>query len=493
MRRDDRCRACGTVPSRAARFCGRCGGLLVSGRPRRVDTDRRLSPALRVALVLGGIAALALPGVRALPGPERGLEDGATNAETEAADDVVLPPADAIARPPGAQELPPDRASASGGCASSTGPVDCVRWSSELGLAEPRSVVTVGWTVAIAEQDGRVRTYSASTGRPGWRHTTVGPPRFHDLVAQTLPITGAGATTFVDLATGRSIGDFDGRPRASAAAGPWLLVVHDAAIEARSVTGSAAWRVPVPTNGLGWVTTNGPYLTVPVSLRRDQLVRLSSNTGEVSWEHTVAGRVAGLHPIGSATLVTVEDTGDGAGIVVLDRAGTVLLDHRLPGRVATVTTDAAGAAVVTNGPGGADLLLVEPTIPEVVGPLALGPVASWPLPVAIDDDLVAVAHTDPTPGMTVLGRRDGTVHHRFELPAIPRAVALPGGRTVAAVVDTEVSAWSLTTGVSRWRLELGRPAAMVSERPLLVRTDRTLVALDADPSRPRRQPRGTTS
>jgi hypothetical protein len=31
----------------------------------------------------------------------------------------------------------------------------------------------------------------------------------------------------------------------------------------------------------------------------------------------------------------------------------------------------------------------------------------------------------------------------------------------------------------------------VSERPLLVRTDRKLVALDADPSRPRRPERGS--
>jgi hypothetical protein len=297
----------------------------------------------------------------------------------------------------------------------------------------------------------------------------------------------------VDVATGRGIGGFDGRPRATAASGPWLLVVTDAGIEARSVTGSSAWRVPVPANGLGWVTSNGPYLTTPISLRQDRLVRLSSNTGEVAWEHTVAGRVASLHPVGSATMVAVEDTGDGAGLLLLDRAGTVLLDHRLAGRVATIATDSAGAAVVTNGPAGAELLLVDPTTAAVIGPLALGPAAAWPLPLAIDGELIAVAHTDPGPGVLVVGRRDGTVHHRFALPAAPRAVALPEGRTVVAVVDTEVSAWSLTTGVSRWSLQLGRPIDVVSERPLLVRTDRTLLALDADPTRPRRQLRGTPS
>jgi hypothetical protein len=93
----------------------------------------------------------------------------------------------------------------------------------------------------------------------------------------------------------------------------------------------------------------------------------------------------------------------------------------------------------------------------------------------------------------VVGRRNGAVERRFALPAVPRAVALPEGRTVVAVVDTEVSAWSLATGTSRWWLDLGRPADVVSERPLLVRTDRALLALDADPSRPRRQLRGTTS
>jgi hypothetical protein len=494
MRRDEGCRACGTVPGRAARFCGHCGERLPgAARPDRASRAQRPgATTARVAIVLVGVVALVVLGLRSFSGPEPPAADGRAPVGSEAATrDVLLPPAAAVPRTPGDDVR--DRSAGSGACSGRAGPVDCVRWSAELGLAEPRSVVAVGWTVAIAEQDGRIRTVAAGDGRPGWRRTTAGPPRFHDAVAQTLPITGDGATIFVDLATGRGIGDFAGRPRATAASGPWLLVVDDAAIEARSVTGSAAWRVPVPSEGLGWVTSNGPYLTTPISLRSDRLVRLSSNTGGPVWEHAVAGRVASLHPIGSTTLVAVEDTGAGAGLLVLDRSGAVVLDHRLTGRVAAVATDAGGAAVVTNGPRGAELLLVDPTGTGLVGPVPLGPVSAWPSPLAFDAEHVAVAHADPGPGVLVVRRDDGAVLHRFGLATTPRAIALPDGATVVAVVDTEVAAWSLATGTLRWRLELGRPTDVVSERPLLVRTDRTLLALDADPSRPRRQARGTTS
>jgi hypothetical protein len=494
MRRDDACRTCGTASHRSARFCGRCGqGLTEATRPAPLGRRRPPATTARFAIVLVGVIALGGLGLRVLTGPQPGAADGAPPALTEEVrGEVLLPPAAAVPRASGPDRAD-DRPAGGGVCSGHAGPVDCVRWSADLGVAEPRSVVTVGWTVAVAEQDGRVRTYAASDGRPGWRHTATGPPRFHDPVAQTLPITGGGATAFVDVATGRGIGDFDGRPRATAASGPWLLVVDDAGIEARSVTGSSAWQVPVPSNGLGWVTANGPYLTTPISLRQDRLVRLSSNTGGVSWEHTVRGRVASLHPVGSATLVAVEDTGDGAGLLLLDRAGTVRLDHRFAGRVSSVATDHAGAAVVTTGTGGAELLLVDALTLELLGPRPLGPVTGWPLPLAIDGERVAVAATVPEPGVLVVGRRDGAVQQRFALPAVPRAVALPEGRTVVAVVDTEVSAWSVATGRRRWWLDLGRAADVVSERPLLVRTDRALLALDADPSRPRRQLRGTTS
>jgi hypothetical protein len=501
MGRDDRCRGCGTVPSRSARFCGRCGELLgdvaIAGGappPPGPPVPRAFLRAALITLGVGVAVLVAVFGGRAMPADDRDLAERATGAVTaDALDAVLLPSVDTVPRSRAVGDAAPGDQAAAGVCSGHTGPVDCVRWTTELGRAEPRSVVAAGWTVAIAEQDGRVRTFAASNGQPTWRHTATGPPRFHDLVAETLPITGDGATTFVDLATGRDVGAFEGRPRASAGAGPWLLLVHDGELEARSVTGSAAWRVPVPEDGLGWVTANGPYLTTPISLRRNRLVRLSSNTGQALWEHTVEGRVASLHPLGSATLVAVEDTGDGAALLVLDRRGTVLLDHRLVGRVTTVAADADGAAVVTHGPRGAELLLVDPLATEVIGPVSLGPAASWPWPLALDRDLVAVAHTRPAPGVTVLARRDGTVEHRLELPAIPRAVALPDGGTVIVAVDTEVSAWSLTSGTTQWWLDLGRPADVVSERPLLVRTDRTLLAIDADPTRPRRHPRGTTS
>jgi hypothetical protein len=495
MRRDDACRACGTVSRRSARFCGHCGERLTDAARTGPPGRRRPSATTaRFAIVLAGVIALGVLGLLVPAGPDPGDVDGAPSAATGSArGEVLLPPATAVPRASGSDRAGDDRPAGGGVCSGNAGVVDCVRWSADLGVAEPRSVVTVGWTIAVAEQDGRVRTFSATDGRPGWRHTATGPPRFHDPVAQTLPITGDGATAFVDVATGRGIGDFAGRPRTTAASGPWLLVVGDAGIEARSVTGSSAWRVPVPANGLGWVTANGPYLTTPISLRQDRLVRLSSNTGGVSWEHTVRGRVASLHPVGSSTLVAVEDTGDGAGLLLLDRAGTVQLDHRFSGRVSSVATDHAGAAVVTNGPGGAELLLVDPLTPAVLGPRSLGRVTGWPLPLALDGERVAVAAGDPDPGVLVVGRRNGAVERRFALPAVPRAVALPEGRTVVAVVDTEVSAWSLATGTSRWWLDLGRPADVVSERPLLVRTDRALLALDADPSRPRRQLRGTTS
>jgi hypothetical protein len=497
MRRDRACRTCGTVAPRAARYCGRCGERVVG---RTAPAQRARRPAFprtaQLAAVLMGIAALILVGFLGTRGPT-GVGTGRSVATTTTAsatvpDEVVLPTADGI-RAAEDDRSPADGPTEGGSCEGRAGAVDCVRWSTDLGVAEPRSVVAVGWTVAIAEQDGQVRTFSASDGRPRWRHTASGAPRFHGPVADTLPITGDGATTFVDVATGRDVGDFDGRPRATAASGPWLLVVDDDAIEARSVTGSSAWRVPVPPDGLGWVTANGPYLTSAVSLRQDRLVRLSSNTGEVTWERTIAGRVASLRPLGSATLVAVEDTGDGAAVLVVDRTGAVVVDHRLAGRVAAVAPDAAGAAVITAGPTGAALLLVDAATGRMVGPLALGRGGDWPLPVTIDGDLVAVARTDPAPGITVLGRSDGTVRQQIDLPAVPRSLAFPDGHSVVAVVDTEVSAWSLSTGAARWRLELGRPVDVVSERPLLVRTDRTLVALDADPSRPRRQARGTTS
>lgn len=492
MRRDDGCCTCGRVPTRGARFCAHCGERLPHVQaPAAARATRSAVDPLRAALALAGLAVTITLGV-ALLRSDRPIDQRLAASATTAADPVLLPRTTTVPDP-----LPPDDADAEaasegrGACSGAAGPVDCVRWSTGLGRMEPRSVVAVGWTVAIAEQDGRVRTFSAGDGRPAWRHTTAGAPRFHDPVANTLPISGDGTTTFVDIATGSDVGTFDARPRASAGSGPWLLVLVDGALEARSVTGAAAWRVPVPANGLGWVTGNGPYLTSPVSLRQDRLVRLSANTGQVQWDHTVRGRVGALYPLGSATLVAVEDTGDGAGILVLDRDGSVRLEHRVPGRVVLVATDAAGAAVVTNASTGADLLLVDPAAQAVLGPVPLGHLDDRPPPLALSGEQVAVGLADAGPGMTVVTRVDGSVDQQLPLPAAPRAVALPDARTAVAVVSREVSAWALTTGTLRWRLDLGRPGEVVSERPLLVRTDRKLVALDADPSRPRRPARGS--
>jgi hypothetical protein len=234
MRRDRACRTCGTVAPRAARYCGRCGERVVG---RTAPAQRARRPAFprtaQLAAVLMGIAALILVGFLGTRGPT-GVGTGRSVATTTTAsanvpDEVVLPTADGI-RAAEDDRSPADGPTEGGSCEGRAGAVDCVRWSTDLGVAEPRSVVAVGWTVAIAEQDGQVRTFSASDGRPRWRHTASGAPRFHGPVADTLPITGDGATTFVDVATGRDVGDFDGRPRATAASGPWLLVVDDYAI-----------------------------------------------------------------------------------------------------------------------------------------------------------------------------------------------------------------------------------------------------------------------
>jgi hypothetical protein len=493
MRRDDGCRECGIVPVRGARFCGHCGERLIRADPPDRASVLRSAPRLvQAGLVLAGLVAVATLGGAALLRSDHPLDRRVASAAGTAADPVLLPRDAATPGASGADDPDaPAARPARGACSGDAGPVDCVRWSTGFGRAEPRSVVIAGWTVAVADQDGRVRTFSAGDGRPAWRHTASGAPRFHDPVADTLPISGDGTTTFVDLATGSDIGTFAGRPGASAGSGPWLLVLDDGALEARSVTGAAAWRVVVPADGLGWVTGNGPYLTTPVSLRQDRLVRLSANTGQLQWEHTVRGRVAALHPLGSATLVAVEDTGDGAGVLVLERDGTVRLDHRVTGRVVTVVADPTGAAVVTDAAAGAELLLVDLLVPEVRGPVPLGHLGDRPPPLALGGDRVAVGLAEPAPGVAVVTRLDGDVEKQLALPATPRAVALPDARTAVAVVGSEVSAWSLTTGTRRWRLELGRPGELVSERPLLVRTDRKLVALDADPSRPRRPERGS--
>lgn len=491
MRRSGgRCDVCGTVRPRTADYCGRCGAALPGPR-RRARTARpvRLS-GLVVGLVVVTAAVLVTSGPPRLRAPAPDRAD-ATAVTLPALDPSV--DGDTARGPSGRGEdtgggaAPGQRDGRS--CAGPSGPVACVRWTADLGVAEPRAVVHHERTVLVAEQDGRVRGLATADGIPRWRFTADGPVRFHGSVASTVPVTGGATTTFLDAATGASIGSFAARIGGSAAVTPWLLVQHAGAIEARTVTGHVSWAVPVPDDALAWLTDNGAYLATRLSLRADRLVRLSVTTGALRWEHDVAGRVAAVHALGTSTLVAVEDAGDGARVQVLDRLGTVLVDAPVRGRVAHATTAADGtAAVVTEGPGGAELLLVVggPTT-RVVGPVPLGDATRGTLPAAIGAGVVAVGTREPEPAVTVVGRSDGLVRHRFPVSPPLRDLALPGEATLVTVSGTSVHAWSLGTGAPRWTLDLGAPPTVVASLPLLVRSDHTLLALDPDPHRRRHE------
>jgi outer membrane protein assembly factor BamB len=513
MRRDgEPCTACGAARPHAARFCGRCGAALPTPRARP-RARRRVTPAgpmpgaeggrrTRRAVVAGVVVAVAGAGLLTGPagphaGPVGGPDDAPGAVATTTPDGAVAVPrperlpgarGDVARDPETAGDAGPGRA-----CSGRAGPVACVRWTADLGVAAPRSVVHRGSSVLVAEQDGRVRGLAAADGTPRWRFDAGAPVRFHGTVASTVPISAGSTTSFVDPTTGRTVGSFAGRVGAAAPVSPWLVVTHAGSLEARSVTGSASWSLSVPDDALAWLTTNGPYLSSWRSLRSDRLVRLSVNTGSPRWEHDIAGRVAAVHALGSSTLVAVEDTGDGAGVLILDRRGTVLFDEPVTGRVAHVTPSAEGvAAVVTEGPGGAVLHVFDAERGTHLGPVDLGASSRGSLPPVIGAGLVAAATSDPEPVITVIGRGDGLVRLRLEVAAPLRGLALPGDATIVTVSGSEVSAWSLGTGVRRWWLELGDPGSVVASLPLLVRSDRTLVALDADPQRRRHERAGVS-
>jgi hypothetical protein len=498
MRRSDqRCGACGTARARAARFCGHCGAALPV-RVRRPASVRRRPWLGWLVAGLSGVAAIAVmtaaDPTTLVSDPSRG-SDERTAVTLPTLDDPTSdePAGDAA----GAGRDVGDRRPAGGRdgrpCVGPTGPVACVRWTADLGVAEPRAVVHRDRTVLVAEQDGRVRGLGTADGIPRWRFTADGPVRFHDPVASTVPVTGGNTTTFLDPATGTPIGSFAARIGGTAAVTPWLLVQHEGAVEARTVTGGTSWSLPIPGEALAWLTDNGAYLASRVTLRADRLVRLSVNTGLPRWEHGVAGRVAAVHAVGTSTLVAVEDTGSGARLQVLDRLGTLVLDAPVGGRVAHVTTAADGtAAVVTEGPAGAALLLVDGPSGRVLGPVDLGARTSDTLPPAIGPGVVAVGAREPEPRLTVVGRGDGLVRHRFTVDAPLRGLTLPGEATLVTISGSAVEAWSLGTGRPRWSLDLGGPAVVVATVPLIVRSDRTLVALEPDPQR-RRHERTTAS
>jgi outer membrane protein assembly factor BamB len=499
MRRsDERCGACGTARSAAARFCGRCGSALPPRARRRPSTRGRRPRWWGVVAGLSAAATVTVTVTVTGGGPSLGT-GRSPGFDDRAA--VTLPTLDdpttdrTPADPAGPVDEDHRRFPERDGraCAGPSGPVACVRWTADLGVAEPRAVVHRDHIVLVAEQDGRIRGLATADGIPRWRFTAAGPVRFHDTVATTVPVTGGGTTTFLDPATGTPIGSFAARIGGTAAVSPWLVVQHDGAIEARTVTGTTSWSLPVPDDALAWLTDNGAYLASRVSLRSDRLVRLSVTTGTARWTHELAGRVAAVHALGTSTLIAVEDTGSGARVQLLDRLGAVLADAPVRGRVAHVTTARDGsAAVVSEGPSGVALLIVDGTSGRVVGPVDLGATISDTLPPAIGPGVVAVAAREPEPHLTVVGRGDGIVRHRFAVPAPLRDLALPGEATLVTISGTTVHAWSLGTGGARWHLDLGAPASVVASLPLLVRSDRTLLALEPDPQR-RRHERTTPS
>lgn len=366
-----------------------------------------------------------------------------------------------------------------GACLHRGGPVDCIRWATDVGTAARDGVVAVGASVLVAEGDGGVRNIGAGHGRTRWRIDTREPVSFHPEVAATVPVTAGRRTAFVELASGRTIGSFEGPVEATSAAGAWLLARDGAAIETRAVNGTVSWRREVPPDALARLTPHGAYLTTQETLRADRITRLGMNTGEPRWDRRVEGRVAAVHAVGTATLVVVEDTGSGAAIVLLDERGELLTQRPIVGRATSVTVAGdGGAAVVTEGGAGALLHRVEAASGFIAPPMWLARGARATLPPAMGGSLVAVAHREPSPVITVVNRGNGLIRARLHLDRPPDEIALPSDTTLLTITDGEVAGWSLATGGRRWQLELDAPARVVTPRPLVVHSGTVVLAIE---------------
>jgi hypothetical protein len=426
-------------------------------------------------VIVGGLVAVGTDGAPARWWPERVSERLTSElAGGESASEVALPS--------GAVSVAGDRSQRTAStCGHRGGPVDCVRWVADVGTARRDGVVAVGASVLVAEADGGVRNIGAGHGRTRWRIDTPEPVGFHPEVAATVPVTAGGRTAFVDLASGRTIGSFEGPVEAAAASGAWLLTRDGAAIETRAVNGTVSWRRDIPPDALARLTPHGAYLTTQETLRADRITRLGMNTGEPRWDRRIEGRVAAIHALGTATLVVVEDTGSGAAIVLLDERGELVTQHPIEGRATSVTVAGdGGAAVVTEGGPGALLHRVEAASGTITPPVWLARGARSTLPPAISGAVVAVAHREPSPVVTVVDRGNGLIRTRLHLEEPPDEIALPSDATLLTIIGGEVTGWSLATGGRRWQLELDTPTRVVASRPLVVHGGTVVHAIEPD-------------
>lgn len=403
------------------------------------------------------------------------VRDLATPASSPPPDTTELPTAAGAVETAG-------RSGAEASCPTADGAADCVLWSAAH-LTDLVEVAVAGGHVVTAEGTGRVTARTLGDGRVRWSASVSPPVRLHPEVAGTIPVQDREGVRFLAAGTGSRVGAFDGPVGASASTGPLLLTIEGDHLRARAVGGAPSWERHIPDDALAWVTGNAAYLSRWVTLRSDRLTRLGGTTGRDRWEVTIDGRVASVGALGDATVVAVDDTGNGASVVLVEPDGALRAEHQVAGRVAWVTPDPVGRRVVAVTEGSEiQVTIVDTASGHLRARTSLGARTSGTLPPAVGEHVVAIARAGPDPTLTVLGSADGLVRFELPLPRPARSVAVVGDQTVVVHDDEGLTAWSLATGARRWQLDLGPTARTVHGVPLVVRDGRRVLALDPDPT-----------
>jgi outer membrane protein assembly factor BamB len=487
-----RCDTCGASAARGQRFCGRCGGLLTA--PHHPRERRPLTPATRSPSRAGRLAASSLVGavlvallasqlLSSVAGPSSPDAAGQAVERPVPEDDG---PASSDERDAGGRRDPDiPRADSETGCVIRDGRRACLSWRTSLERDDWAVTTAAGRAVVVTGSRGSLRVLDARTGALRWRSTLDASPVVRAASAAVVVVTIADRTAVFDLRDGTELGEVERLSRAAIIDGT-LLGMGGGTMGAWSLDGSPRWQDAIPGPSLGWVTGTGAFLSRPVSVLSDEIVGLDLDDGTPRWTLEVAGRVASIDAAGDATLVTVEDTGWGGAVLLVDEAGEVRAEHPVEGRVAWVVADDDGTAVIVlERSRGAGVLVIEPEqgLARPVTALGDGVRDTWD--VAIGAGVVAVGIGAPDPEVVVLGRTDGLIRQRVALDGEGRDLALPGDATVVVSTDRELAAWSLGTGAPRWSLETAGAASVLSQRPLVVYDRQDVFALEPDPARRR--------
>lgn len=341
-------------------------------------------------------------------------------------------------------------------------PVDCVRWSVELGGVQWRDVASHGGTVyavvrdrlaAFRLADGGLR-WATAVG-PGWRLATA------DDAAVALRSEATGDVIVLDPGTGRTrwMTRRAGAPLDVASVGPWLYVSDGSTIWCHGAsTGALAWSRQAPEGAEPVLTPFGAFL-----VHDDRLARLGGNTGRPLWVAATDGRTAVLRA-DDQLVVAVSDTGVVHGVGA--ESGRVRWRSPAlgPPRSVDAPVERTALAVATRGritslaagDGAVRWSIEDPATP-------------WPVAVAGR----AAVYTNRIGRTVSLGGDDGDV--RWFSGARSGHTILGEVGDAVLVSARDLSALDVASGAEVWRLQLDAPARLVhADTPVVVTPDAIL-------------------